>query len=159
MRHAGRAARGQELLENVLLSQVVIGGDDTAEGAPGVGVHAQSLAQPVGFRPVDDVEGERELLPHLVSPLQPQGGRGQDEHSLYPPAQKQLAQDQARLDGLAYPHVIGDEQVHARHTQGLEQRHQLVVLDLDGAVEGARDGQPVQGPLAIGIEVGQVRNI
>ena len=81
-----RPAGGQELLEHVFLPQVVVGRYDAAEGAPGVGVHAELLAQPVGLGAVDEIEAQRELLPHLVAPLQPERRGGQYEDALHPPA-------------------------------------------------------------------------
>ena len=86
-------------------------------------------------------KGRRELLPHLVAPLKAQRGRRQDQHALDAPPQQEFAQDQAGLDRLAEADVVGDQQVDARHAQCLEQRHELEVLDLHGAVEGARDRQ------------------
>ena len=49
-RALGRAAGRQELLEHVVLPQVVVRGDDAAEGAPRVGVHPEALAQRVRSR-------------------------------------------------------------------------------------------------------------
>jgi hypothetical protein len=38
---------------------------------------------------------------------------------LYTTAQQQFAQYEARLDRLAQAHIVGDEQIDARHLQGL----------------------------------------
>ena len=53
------------------------------------------------------------------------------------PANQEFAEDQASLDRLAQSDIVGDEQVDPRHAQGLEEWDELVILDLDGAVEGA----------------------
>ena len=68
-RSFGRVRRGQELLEHVVLPQVVVGGDDAAERAPGISVHPHPTPQFEGGIAIDQIEGERELLPHLVAPL------------------------------------------------------------------------------------------
>ena len=53
------------------------------------------------------------------------------------PANQEFTEDQASLDRLAQSDIVGDEQVDPRHAQGLEEWDELVILDLDGAVEGA----------------------
>ena len=49
----------------------------------------------------------------------------------------QFAQDETSLDGLPQPHVVSDEQVHARQQQCLAQRLQLIGLDLDARAIGS----------------------
>ena len=55
-------------------------------------------------------KGKRELLPQLVAgPLQAQRGRREDQHTLDPSAQEELAQDQPRFNGLAEANIVGNE--------------------------------------------------
>jgi hypothetical protein len=68
-RALGSAAGGQKLLQHLVLPQVVVRRDDPAERAPGIGIHAESLAQLVSLRSIDQVEVVR-TSPHLVAPLQ-----------------------------------------------------------------------------------------
>ena len=51
-----RAAGGEELLEYVGLTEIVVRGDDAAERAPGRGVHAEAAAQALGPLAVHDLE-------------------------------------------------------------------------------------------------------
>ena len=80
------AARGEELLLDVGLSQVVVRGHDPAERAPGIRVDAQFPAQLLGPSPVDDLERQRELVVEFVAPLQAQRRRHEDEHPTDAPA-------------------------------------------------------------------------
>lgn len=152
-----RPAGGQELGENILLPQVVIGGDDAAEGTPGVRVHAKAAVQRVGLGPVHEVERQGELLPHLVAPLETERRRGQDQDALDPPPQEELAQDQTRLDGLAEADVIGDQEIDPGHLKGLQERNELEVLDLNCTVKRAGDRQAVERAAAVRIEEGRGR--
>ena len=124
-----------------------------------------SLATDLGEpRPVDDDEGQAEALLHLVAPLLDHRGRTGHHHPAHALAHQHLAEDQPGLDGLAQADVVGDEQPHPRHLQGLAQGLELVVLDLDarpvGRLEepgiGRGDAVPAQG-----VEVGreQIRAI
>ncbi|OPZ41969.1 MAG: hypothetical protein BWY94_02264 [Actinobacteria bacterium ADurb.BinA094] len=148
------SGRRHELLEHVVLTQVVVRGDDAAERPPWTRIHAETAPQRRRLVAVDEVEPQRELLPHLVAPLQAQRGRREDQHPPYASADQELAQNQSRLDGLAQSHVVGEQQVDARHAQRLEQRHELVVLDLDRPMERAADGQPLERSRAVGVEEG-----
>ena len=55
-------------------------------------------------------------------------------------AVEQLAGNEARLDGLADAHVVGDEQAHRVELQGHHQRHELVGPGLDGDASEAAEG-------------------
>ena len=116
----GGAAGGEELLQHVGLTQVVVGRDDAAERAPRIRVHAEPAAQPLGFPAVHHLESERELLPELFLPLPAQRRRREDQDALDAAAEQKLGENQPCLDGLAEPDVIGDEQADARHAQRLE---------------------------------------
>jgi len=70
-RTCGRVTGGEELVEDVGLAEVVVRRDGSAERAPRVGVHPEPFAEAVGLTTIDEVKGERELLPQLVAPLQP----------------------------------------------------------------------------------------
>jgi len=51
-------------------------------------------------------------------------------------AEEHLLEDEASLDGLAEPDVVGDEQVDPRHPERPHDGVELVVLDRDAALEG-----------------------
>ena len=55
-------------------------------------------------------------------------------------AEQQLGEDEPGPDGLAEPHVVGDQEADARHAERLQERDELEVLHADAAVEGAGDG-------------------
>ena len=74
-----RAAGGEELLQDVGLAEVMVGGDDMAERAPGVRVHPEPAAQALGLVTVHDFEAERELLPELLLPLPAERCRGEHQ--------------------------------------------------------------------------------
>jgi hypothetical protein len=103
-------------------------GDDAAERAPRVGVHAKAAAKSVRFVAVDEVEGERELVPQFVLPLLAERCGSEHEHALHAAAQHQFREDQTRFDGLAEPHDVGDQQADARHPQRFEEGHKLEVI-------------------------------
>ena len=86
----------------------------------------------------------------LLPPLPAQRRRREDQDALDAAAEQQFGEDQPRLDGLAEPDVVGDEEADARHAQRLEQRHELVALDAHPAVEGARDRLPRRRSFAAG---------
>ena len=85
-----------------------------------------------------------ELLRKLALPLFGQVGRAQHGDAADLAAIKQLAGDEARLDGLADADVVGDEHAHRLEFQRHHQRHELVGPGLDGdapeAAEGAGGG-------------------
>ncbi len=74
---------------------------------------APQLAQQLG---VDDPELEPELLAHLVAATCTHRlGRADDQDRAGAVPQQELLDDEARLDRLAQPDVVGDQQVDARH--------------------------------------------
>ena len=156
MRRAFRGAAGRpELLQHVRLAQVVVGGDDAAERAPRIRIHAEPAAQALGFLAVHHLEAKRELLPQLVLPLPAQRRRRENQDAPDAAPEQQLGEDQPRFDGLAEADVVGNEQAHARHSQRLEERDELVALDAHPAVKGARDRLPGRRTFAaVGVEVG-----
>jgi hypothetical protein len=139
--------------------------DDEA-GVRGPGVDAVAALAAAGGHvvAVEDDEGEAEALLHLLLPLAHDRGRAGDDDPAHALAQEHLAEDEAGLDGLAEADVVGDEEAHARHGQGLAQRLELVVLDLDaGAVRGLEefgrgrgDAAPAQGVQVGGEQLGAV---
>lgn len=143
-RSFGRPARRAELLQDVRLLQVMVGSNDSLICPPRICVEADPLAQSLRLGPVDDVEGERELLPHLLPPLGPQGGRAEDQDAADPAAEDQLGQDETRLDRLAEPHIVGDQERDARHPQGAQERDELEVFHLERPVEGGCDRQALE---------------
>jgi len=104
-------------------------------------------------RRVQDREVETETVGHLIAPLTGQRRWTHHEHSPRPVAQDHLLNNEPRLDRLAKPYVVGDQQVDAGHRERLRDRLELVVLDRDTRPErrlqrvvvGAGDGAPAHG--------------
>jgi hypothetical protein len=122
-----------------------------------VNLNTATAAQLFHEGAVHDAELEAELVAHLVAPLELQAGGTHDEHGAGTVAQEQLLGDETGLDGLAETHVVGDEQVHARHGEGACDRVELVVLERDAAAEGGVELLVVggsHGAPADGIEEG-----
>jgi hypothetical protein len=127
--------------------------DKARVGLPGVDGVAALLADLGNVVAVVDDKGQTEALLHLGLPLADDGGRDADDDAADLLAHQQLTHDEARFDGLAQAHVVGNKQVYARHAQGHAQGLQLVGLDLDtGAVGrlkqlgiGGGDAAPAQG--------------
>ena len=102
---------------------------------------------------VHDREAEAELGLHLLTPLERERRRADDDDAPCPVPEKHLLHDQASLDRLAEAHVVGDEQVDARHRESTGDGLELILLDDDAATErslerlgvGARDGAPADG--------------
>ena len=137
---------GQELAEPAHLGVELhpFGGhDDPGVRAERVHRHAPLAPQPPDVLGVDHREAQPELLLHLALPLAAQAGRADDQDLLHLVAQEQLLGDQAGLDGLAQADVVGDEHGHPGHGEGLDQRQELVVLDVDPGPEGGLEGRGV----------------
>ena len=96
-------------------------------------------------RAVGDEELEAEAVEHLVVPLLLEVGGADDEHRSRPVAEQQLLDDEARLDRLPDPDLVGDQQVDARHLEGAHDRLELVVGDLDARPERRLQRPRVRG--------------
>ncbi len=121
----------------------VDGGDEAGEVGPRVGVDAPGAAQLLEEGGIDDAELEAELLGHLVSPLDLEGGGADDQDASGPVAEEQLVDDEAGFDGLAEPDVVGDEEVGAGHADRSDDGVELVVLDGDAGPERGLEGVEV----------------
>ena len=131
--------------------------DQPGEVGPRVDVDAPPPPQVTHQFAVHDAEVEAELVPHLVPPLDLKRGRADDQHPPSPVPDDQFEGDEARLDRLAEPHVVGDQQVDPRHLDGTDHGVELVVLDVDARAERGLDVLEVgggSGPPADGIEEG-----
>jgi hypothetical protein len=133
-------------------TQHLVGDDEAVVGGPGVHAKAAFLSAPSDELARHHLEAQTEAALHLGLPLEGDGGWTRDEHEVGLLAEQQLLKHQARLDGLAETHVVRDEQVGAREFEGLHQRRQLMVHDLDARskrrLEAVRvrraDGAPLQ---------------
>lgn len=98
-------------------------------------MQAAAAAQLAHQLAVHDAQLQAELVAHLIAPLdlQARGTHHQDGARAMP--QQQLLQHQPGLDGLAQTHVIGDEQIDARHLQRAHHWIQLIILDGDAAAK------------------------
>ena len=150
----GRLAGGEEALEHVRLAQVVVGGDDAAEQAPRVRVHAQLAACGFGALAIHHLEIEGELLLQFVAPLRAERCRREHQHPANAAANEEFGEHETGFHGLAEAHVVGEQQAHARHPQRLQERPELVVLHPHRAVERAGQRHPVQRAVAVWVQVG-----
>ena len=129
-----RSTVGDELLQHIRLSQVVIRGNDPGQCAPRVGIKPHLLLQAMGGGLVHDVEAQRELLFHFLLPLSAQGCWRDDQHPTDAALSHQFGQDQSSFNGLTETHVIGQQQGHARHAHGPGKGHQLEIIGTDSPV-------------------------
>ena len=152
--------RLEELPQHVGHPEVVHRRDDAGEGFPGVRVDPQAAAKLERRVRVDDLEVEVELPAQFVLPLPLEHRRADDEDAADAAAQEQFFEDQPRLDRLAQPHPVGEEQADSGHRQGLEDGLQLVGVDLDGRVPDPEERlvldalaltEPVQPGPAVGV--------
>ena len=116
-----------------------VGGDHRA----GMPLEDRDPEGQIAFEALDgarqhELRFEVELLRQLPLPLLRQVRRAEHRDPADLAAIEQLARDEARLDGLADAHVVGDEQAHRVEPEGHHQRHELVGPGLDGdAAEAA----------------------
>ena len=115
-----RAAGRQKLLADIGLAKIVVRGDDPVERPPRIRVHAELASCKVRPMAIHHFEPQRELLPQLVTPLPAERSRGEHQDAPDPPPDQQLGQNQTGFDGLAEPHVVGEQQVDARHAKRLQ---------------------------------------
>jgi hypothetical protein len=78
---------------------------------------------------------ESELVPHLVTPLQLQRRRANDQNRPNPVSQNHLLHHKTRLDRLSETYVVSDQQVHPRHGQRAHHRIQLIIVDFYAAAK------------------------
>ena len=111
--------------------------DEARSRRPRVRAMPAAAAQILQMPPVDDLERQAELGLQFLAPLAGHRGGGQHHREVDPPAQHHLAQDQPRLDRLAQPHIVGDQQIDARQPQRLAQGEQLIRVEANA---GAKRG-------------------
>ena len=147
-RPGGCARRRQDFAQQAqgaVAFEKVDGGDQAREVAPGVGVQPAGAAQRLHQLAVHEAKFEAELVRHLVAPVNLQRGGADNQHTAGAVADDQLLHDQPGFDRLAKAHVVGDQQVDARHLQSAHERVELIVLDLHAAAEGGLEGAHVGG--------------
>jgi hypothetical protein len=71
---------------------------------------------------VHDAEFEPELLQHLGAPFDLQRRRANDHDGSGPVADEEFLDHQSGFDGLPQTHVVGDQQIHAGHVDGTDER-------------------------------------
>ena len=131
-----------EAAERCFGLQVVDRGDQTREVRPRVDVDPPRASKLSDELAVDDPELEAELVTHLVTPLQLEVGRRDDQDAAGAIAKKQLLRDQTGLDRLAQPDVVGDQERNPGHSDRPDERVELIPVDLNTALEG---GEVVPG--------------
>ena len=117
------------------IDQEVVGDQEPAVRAPRVDPEAALPTHSREIRPIENLEDKAEAVFQLPLPLLQHRGRRRDDDGVCLPTQQQLAGDEARLDGLAEPGVVGDEEVGARQPERLAQRLHLVGVDADSGPE------------------------
>ena len=120
-----------------VVHQQVVGDQEAAVGGPGVHAVAAVEPHPGEVVPVEDLEAEAEALLHLRPPLLQHRGGGGNHDGAHLLPQQQFAGDQARLDGLAQPGVVGDEEPDAGHRHRQAKGFHLVGVQADSGAEGA----------------------
>ena len=140
-----RFARGRKNLlkqaKGPLALEKVDAGDQPRKMGPRVHMQATRAAQALHELGIDNAELQAELIAHLVAPLNLDRRWADHQGAADTMTQHQFLDDQARFDGLAQAHVVGDEQVDARHADGASQWIELVVLDVDAAAKGRLQGR------------------
>ena len=140
----------------VLIAHQRLAEDETGVGRPGVDAPAPLPPHPRHVLPVHHLEGQAEAALHFALPLQHHRRRCHHHHPLRLLAQQQLAHDQSGLDRFAEANVVGDEQSHPRHPQGLTQRLQLVGLYIDPRPQRGLEQPRVGGRYAVPLQRVQV---
>jgi len=124
--------------------EVLRGGDDAIVERPRRDAVGECRLCVVERRRVrDGFEREPEPPLHFFHPLVEKARRNDQQRAPPHPARHQLDEAQSRLDGLAEPDIVGDEQVAVRAGEEAGDRHELVRLELDAA--GMQGSQPVGG--------------
>ena len=118
-----------------LVLDQVVRDDEPVVRPPGIDVEAALFPDAVDVGPVDDLEEQPEPGLHLFPPLEEHRRRATHDDVRDLASQEKLAGDEPRLDRLAEPHPVGDEQIDPRHAQGHAERFELVMLDLDPRAE------------------------
>ena len=149
----------------VVRRQQAVGDDEARAGAPRVDRETALAPDVADALAIHDLGGEAELGLQFVAPLDGHRRRRGDQDEVDAPAQKQFARDEAGLDGLAEADVVGDQEVHARETEGLAKGEKLIGVQADAGAErrlkkvaiGGGGGAPADGAEMGGQDVGLVR--
>ena len=151
-RSVGRPRSSMKLLEDIFLSQIMVRRDDPAERTPRICVKAEAFSEVISFLTVHEVELKRKTLPHFVAPLETERRRRKNQNASDATPKQELAEDQTCFDRLTSADIVGDEKIVARLTKGLEERNELLIFDLDRAMEGAGYGKTVERSCAVRIK-------
>ena len=125
--------------------QGLVADDEAVVRAPGVDAEPALLAAVEHVVAAVDLEVQPEPALHLVAPLEGHGGGADDEDVVDLLAQEQFLHDEPGLDGLAEPHVVGDEEIGPRQGERLFERDELVVHEPDAGAKGALEKLGVAG--------------
>ena len=109
-----RAEPGPHRIGVARIDQQVVRHEEPAVGHPRIHPEAALATHPTQVGAVEDLEHQTEAILQLALPLLQHRRRRGDDDRLRLPAQQQLPGDEPRLDGLAEPGVVGDEQIDPR---------------------------------------------
>ena len=94
-----------------------------------------------------------EFPPQLAQPLNGQGVRRHDERSLRPPGPEERREDEAGLDGLPQPHLVGEQPANRVRGRGPLGGVQLMGIQIDApAEEGAQPASLSQARQPQGVD-------
>ena len=126
-----RSQPGSHRIGVARIDQQIVRHEEPAVRHPRIDAEAALPAHARQVGAVEDLEDEAEAVLQLPLPLLQDRRRRSDDDGLRLAPQQQLARDETRLDGLAEPGVVGDEQVDPRQPQRLTERLHLVRVDAD----------------------------
>ena len=130
---------GQQALHPAVLLEGVDGADDARVPLPGRGTVVAEIA-------AEHVEGQAKAAGQLVAPVLEQPGRRHDQDPGRFAARDQLADEHPRLDGLAQPDLVREEQPPRPPVDQIMDQQDLV----------GQEVHPAGAQLAAGVGVGEV---
>ncbi len=119
-----------------LVDQQAVRDQETGVRRPRVYSEAAFAADALHVFLVEDFEDEPEAGFEFLLPLEQHRRRAGHDDLSHLFAKQQFAGNQAGLDGLPQPDIVGDEQVDARQKQCLSERFELVSVEANAGAEG-----------------------
>lgn len=134
MQHAGAENR-EERLVVLRAPERFVGDDEAVVRGPDGRREATFLSSARDEVSIEDLEAQAEASLELFAPLQRDGCRADDQNTIDPLAEHELLHHQPGLDGLSEADVVRDEQVDPRELEGLLERNELVIEQVNACTE------------------------